>query len=358
MFKQGLTYLLIFFLTPIIGYSQLANLEKEIQALTAGVNLAYSQDITSGSRVFLLSVKKDDLVPAYCRSRIEAEILNAFDKTKFSVVFQPFLQEKTLKSIESTDTTFKVSNQSSYSVEFGNMRALIDSLQDYNIDLLFYSKLFLSPANHLILKTSLVDVHTLKVISGYTFYGSPKEVLKEKPVSFKLSIYHGQSSNAMVSRSYGQSQALKINPFSDKILYDAASLGVYQKVSKNINWLSAGVQLNAENNYLKEFDDYIRDFNEFRITTFTVGPSLGLHIVDPVTRNIVFSSYTDAGYGKSEWNSGFYFISTQLQLKLTKRLSVDLRGRYYFTGVVITNPFYQDINFKTAHLCGGISLHI
>ena len=285
-------------------------------------------------------------------------MLNVFEKTKFSVVFQPFLQEKTLKSVESTDTTFKVLNQSSYAVEFGNMRALIDSLKDYNIDLLLHSKLFLSPANHLILKTALIDVHTLKVISGYTFYGSSKEVLKEKPMSFVLSIYHGQSSNALVSRSYGPSQALSITPFSDQILYDAASLGVYQKVSKNINWLSAGVQLNAESNYLNAFDDYIQDFNEFRITTFTVGPSLGLHIVNPVTNNIIFSSYTDAGYGKSEWNSGFYFTSLQLQLKLTKRLSVDLRGRYYLTGVVITEPFYQDINFNTAHLCGGISLHI
>ena len=79
-------------------------LESEINTLVYSVNHAYSKDISSGTRTFLLSLKKDDGVSAYCRSRLEAELLGALNGTKFEVVFQPFLQEKTLKYVESTDT--------------------------------------------------------------------------------------------------------------------------------------------------------------------------------------------------------------------------------------------------------------
>ena len=84
-------------------------METEINNLVIGVNHAYSKDISSGTRTFLLSLKKDDGVSAYCRNRLEAELLGALNGTKFEVVFQPFLQEKTMKYIESTDTTFSPS---------------------------------------------------------------------------------------------------------------------------------------------------------------------------------------------------------------------------------------------------------
>ena len=357
LLKKRLIIILI--ILPFIVLSQNSEKwEEEIRTLAEGVNHAYSQDISSGSRVFLLSVKKDELASPYCRSRVESELINALNGTKFSTVFQPFLQEKTLKYVESTDTTFKVSNQSSYAVEFGNMRSLLDSLKDYNIDLILYSKIFLSPSNHLILKTALVDIHTLKVVSGYTFYGSDREFSEEKKLDWVINFYHGRAINGEVSRSYGSSQGLTIDPFSADIYYDGITIGLYQNSPKESEWFSSGILVNLENNYLPTFDDYIYDINEFRIRTISVAPSIGFHLNNSLTKRRVFSLFLDAGYGKAETYSGYYFISSQVQLKLTNWLGINIQGRYYLNSISITTPFYQDINFNTTQLCGGISINI
>tara|TARA_B110000503_G_scaffold131976_1_gene207397 strand:- start:2087 stop:3163 length:1077 start_codon:yes stop_codon:yes gene_type:complete len=358
LLKNRLILILTILTLPFIVLAQnTTQWEQEIRTLTEGVHRAYLQDISSGSRVFLLSVKKDDMASAYCRSRVESELINVLNGTKFSTVFQPFLQEKTFKYVESTDTTFKVSNQSSYVVEFGNMRTLLDSLRDYNIDLILYSKIFLSPSNHLILKTALIDIYTLKVVSGYTFYGSKKEFPREKKLNLAINIYHGLSSNGEVSRSYGPSQGLTINPFNADIYYDGIALGLYQNI-KGADWFSAGLLVNVENNYLPTFDDYIYNINEFRIRTISVAPSLGFHLNNPATNSRIISLFLDAGYGKSEIHNGYYFISSQAQLKLTNWLGVSVQGRYYLNEISISSPFYQDINFTTTQLCGGISINL
>lgn len=353
-------YLLGFFLFPLLSLGQINDKgwETEIDALVEGVKHAYSKDVSSGTRVFMLSLKKDDRVSAYCRSRLEAELLGSLNETKFDVVFQPFLIEKTLKFVESTDTTFKVSNQSSYAVEFGNMRNLIDSLKDYNIDLVIYSKLFLTPANHLLLKSVLVDLKSLQVLSSYTFYGTDDIDKSRNKITISLNFYHGQAQNGTVSRSYGASQSLSINPFNTTVLNDGISIGFSQYLSSNKKYVSAGVLLNLESNYLTNFDDYIYDINEFQIRSISIAPSIGFHLKNSQRKKNLMSIYFNGGFAKSELNRSFYYSESELRFHLTRRFAGNLRGRYYLTNVEMFEPFYQNINYNNIQLCGGFSIQL
>ena len=345
---------------PILSFSQMndKDWETEIDALVEGVRYAYSKDVSTGSRVFILSLKKDDGVSAYCRSRLEAELLGSLNETKFNVVFQPFLLEKTLKFVESTDTTFKVFNQSSYAVEFGNMRTLMDSLKDYNIDLVMYSKLFLAPSNNLILKSVLVDLKTLEVISSYTFYGTDDVKRSRNQIAVSLNFYHGQAQNSIVSRSYGPSQALSIDPFNTSVLHDGMSLGFYQYLFSNTRYVSAGVLLNLESNYLNFFDDYIYDINEFQIRSISIAPSLGFHLKNLQRDISIASAYVNCGFAKSELNRSFYYVETELRLHLSKRFAGNLRVRSYLSNVEMFEPFYQNINYNSTQLCAGFSVQL
>mgnify|MGYP005623049597 FL=1 len=358
MFKIRLIYLLGFFLFPFLILSQINErvLETEINNLVIGVNHAYSKDISSGTRTFLLSLKKDDGVSAYCRNRLEAELLGALNGTKFEVVFQPFLQEKTLKYIESTDTTFKVENQSSYAIEFGNMRNLVDSLKDYNIDLVIYSKLFLTPTNHLLLKTALIDLKSLEILSAYTFYGSNEINKFSNRIALSLNFYHGQTQNSTISRSYGPSQSLTINPFNSPVYIDGMSVGVSQYLSNNHQYISAGLLINFESNYLNYFDDYIYNNDEFQIRSISIAPSLGFHLKNFQGQQDLGSIFLTGGFGKSELNRSFYYLESELRLHLTKRLAGNFRSRYYLSPIEMYEPFFQNINHNNIQLCGGFSI--
>ena len=360
MLRISAIYFIGFFLFPLQSFSQKSDKgwEAEINALVEGVKHAYSKDVSSGTRVFMLSLKKDDRVSSYCRSRLEAELLGSLNETKFDVVFQPFLQEKTLKFVESTDTTFKVSNQSSYAVEFGNMRTLIDSLKDYNIDLVIYSKLFLAPANHLILKSVLVDLKSLEVLSSYTFYGIDDMKKSQNRIAISLNFYHGQAPMTTVSRSYGASQSLSIDPFNTSVLNDGMSIGFSQYLFSNTRYVSAGLLLNLESNYLTYFDDYIYDINEFQIRSISIAPSLGFHFKNSQRDKNLMSLFFNGGFAKSELNRSFYYIESELRLHLTKRFAGNIRGRYYLTNVEMFQPFYQNINYNNIQLCGGFSIQL
>tara|TARA_B100000768_G_C11274015_1_gene374890 strand:- start:1508 stop:2581 length:1074 start_codon:yes stop_codon:yes gene_type:complete len=352
--------LIILTLLPQVSVSQELDIdwENEIQSILNDFNVAFNKDITQGTRVYILALKKDLNTPAYCKYRIQTSMASGFANSKFEVVFQPFLSEQTLKRVESTDTSFRMINESSYKKEFKNMRSLMDSLKEYNIDLLLSGSVFLSPSNHLVLSVSLVEINSLETKTSYVFYGDDSDKSKPRGTEIIFSVMHGLSRDSEIARIYGTSQAQTIGPNKELSNVDAIQLGVYQRVFRTMNWLSSGIFISGENHYVRDFDDYLYNINDFQIRSLSISGALSFNLSPPSPdRNPSASIVLAAGAGKTTLRETHYIFSGMTRINLTNWLGAQF-GLRYLTPVRITYPYEQQIKYLNTQLCAGLLLHI
>ena len=232
------------------------------------VALLLSKDVTAGTRVFILSTERDESVPSMYRSRVEGVIAGALAQTKFDIVYQPFLKEETIKRVESTDSTFKVSNQSSYKMDYGSMRTLLDTMKEYSIDLLLASHLYLSHQYGLILDVWLIDSKTLELKQTYRVYSASIENRMRDKAEVQISALHGTAAESYISREYGNSQALTIGPELEQIFVDGARLSIIQPILRSSNIVKGGFLLGFENTYLKNLQIMFTTLMNFKFAVF------------------------------------------------------------------------------------------
>ena len=316
-----------------------------------------SKDVTAGTRVFILSTERDESVPSMYRSRVEGVIAGALAQTKFDIVFQPFLKEETIKRVESTDSTFKVSNQSSYKMDYGSMRTLLDTMKEYSIDLLLASHLYLSNQYGLILDVWLIDSKTLELRQTYRVYSSSIENGMRDKAEVQISALHGTATESYISREYGNSQALTIGPELEPIFIDGARLSIIQPILRSSNVMKGGFSLGIENSYLKNFTDNVYGINEFQIRSISLGALLQLALVRNNKGRELVSLQFYGGLTKTSIFNTAYSVGTGANIRLTDWFSVFTMSQWN-TELAIQEPFKQNINYQTPQLCGGISIHI
>ena len=316
-----------------------------------------SKDVTAGTRVFILSTERDESVPSMYRSRVEGVIAGALAQTKFDIVFQPFLKEETIKRVESTDSTFKVSNQSSYKMDYGSMRTLLDTMKEYSIDLLLSSHLYLTSQYGLILDVWLIDSKTLELRQTYRVYSSSIENGMRDKAEVQISALHGTATESYISREYGNSQALTIGPELEQIFIDGARLSIIQPILRSSNIMKGGFSLGIENSYLKNFTDNVYGINEFQIRSISLGALLQLALVSNKKGRELVSLQFYGGLTKTSIFNTAYSVGTGANIRLTDWFSVFAISQWN-TELAIQDPFKQNINYQTPQLCGGISIHI
>ena len=316
-----------------------------------------SKDVTAGTRVFILSTERDESVPSMYRSRVEGLIAGALAQTKFDIVYQPFLKEETIKRVESTDSTFKVSNQSSYKMDYGSMRTLLDTMKEYSIDLLLASHLYLSHQYGLILDVWLIDSKTLELRQTYRVYSASIENRMRDKAEVQISALHGTAVESYISREYGNSQALTIGPELEQIFVDGARLSIIQPILRSSNIMKGGFLLGIENTYLKNFTDNVYDINEFQIRSISLGALLQIAVVNNNKGRDILSLQFYGGLTKTSIFNTAYSAGTGANIRLTDWFSVFAMSQWN-TQLAIQDPFKQNINYQTPQLCGGISVHI
>ena len=331
--------------------------EIALLELQESLHLFLSKDVTSGTRVFILSPERDESVPSIYRSRVEGVIVSALAQTKFDIVFQPFLKEETIKRVESTDSTFKVSNQSSYKLDYGSMRTLLDSMKEYSIDLLLASHLYLSNQHGLILDVWLIDSKTLELKQTYRVYSAIIENRLRDKAEVQISAFHGTATECYISREYGNSQALTIGPDLEQIFVDGARLSIIQPILRSSNVMKGGVSLGIENSYLKNFTDNVYGINEFQIRSISLGALLQFALVSNNKGRELVSLQFHGGLTKTSIFNTAYSVGTSANIRLTDWFSVFAMSQWN-TELAIQDPFKQNINYQTPQLCGGISIHI
>jgi len=331
--------------------------EIALLELQESLHLFLSKDVTSGTRVFILSPERDESVPSIYRSRVEGVIVSALAQTKFDIVFQPFLKEETIKRVESTDSTFKVSNQSSYKLDYGSMRTLLDSMKEYSIDLLLASHLYLSNQHSLILDVWLIDSKTLELKQTYRVYSAIIENRLRDKAEVQISAFHGTATESYISREYGNSQALTIGPDLEQIFVDGARLSIIQPILRSSNVMKGGVSLGIENSYLKNFTDNVYGINEFQIRSISLGALLQFALVSNNKGRELVSLQFHGGLTKTSIFNTAYSVGTSANIRLTDWFSVFAMSQWN-TELAIQDPFKQNINYQTPQLCGGISIHI
>lgn len=331
--------------------------EIALLELQESLHLFLSKDVTSGTRVFILSPERDESVPSIYRSRVEGVIVSALAQTKFDIVFQPFLKEETIKRVESTDSTFKVSNQSSYKLDYGSMRTLLDSMKEYSIDLLLASHLYLSNQHGLILDVWLIDSKTLELKQTYRVYSAIIENRLRDKAEVQISAFHGTATESYISREYGNSQALTIGPDLEQIFVDGARLSIIQPILRSSNVMKGGVSLGIENSYLKNFTDNVYGINEFQIRSISLGALLQFALVSNNKGRELVSLQFHGGLTKTSIFNTAYSVGTSANIRLTDWFSVFAMSQWN-TELAIQDPFKQNINYQTPQLCGGISIHI
>ena len=357
MFKKFyISTLLIFGLCNLAAQNILYPSETSLLELQESLHYFLSKDVTAGTRVFILSTERDESVPSMYRSRVEGLIAGALAQTKFDIVYQPFLKEETIKRVESTDSTFKVSNQSSYKMDYGSMRTLLDSMKEYSIDLLLASHLYLSQYG-LILDVWLIDSKTLELRQTYRVYSASIENRMRDKAEVQISAFHGTAVESYISREYGNSQALTIGPELEQIFVDGARLGIIQPILRSSNILKGGFLLGIENTYLKSFTDNVYDINEFQIRSVSLGALLQIAAVNSNKGRDILSLQFYGGLTKTSIFNTAYSVGTGANIRLTDWFSVFAMSQWN-TQLAIQDPFKQNINYQTPQLCGGISVHI
>lgn len=354
--RKSLIYISLLVVTVLHAQRSSLSLESQVDRLSSGVTHAFKRDITPGTRLFVLRTNKDEFSSSILRDHMERKLLDAFQETKFEVVYQPFLVERTIKQVESTDSSFVLSTSSTYNDHFRSMRALQDSLMDYNVDLLLQSNLFYTADDILILEVSLIDVRTLEVKSGYTFYGRP--FLDKEDVTYDVSVSHGLSRNANVYRSYGAAANLTIGPYEDDVYSDAIELNILQKPFEKFDWLSAGLFLGAQRFYVNDFTDVIYNINDFKLTALSLGTSVSVSLINADKLKSFWILNASAGISKLSLEDNYYFLQFSTEVKLNPWLGLFFGTKDYVGQIGISDPYLQSINLNNIQLCGGVTLHL
>jgi hypothetical protein len=335
-----------------------SKVDQSIEKILREAEIKLSNEIVVGSRVFVMTPRFSAGVAPYIRDRIGAGLVQSLAQSKYVPVYQPFLEERTYKRIESSDTALRVIHSSSLFDDYKSMRSFVDTLNGYAVDLILVSRIHKNESDVLVLNMDLVDSRTLQIKSSSTVYSANK-IKINRDTHMQISGGFGVSPSALLYRNYPQLSNGLVGPFETPINYQMIELGVYQDVLRGHEELKFGIVGAYESTFLQGvFNDSLYQINKFEIGALRLGLSLELSLLSngPDPRPIL-SLTSNACISKPTLLDSYFSSDTRVTINFSRSLGGFIQIR--FTDPIVKNAVYTDIiNNQSYMLCYGASINI
>lgn len=348
----------LLFAVGLSGQQLNLKVDQSIEKLLVEAERSLSQDITKGSRIFVMTPRFSAAVPPYVRDRVGAGLIQSLAESKFVPIYQPFLEERTNKRIESSDTALRIIHSSSLYDDYASMRALVDTLEGYAVDLLLVSRIHQNESEILVLNIDIVDAKTLQIESSLTVFSSDK-IAPGRDTYIRVNALIGNSPATTIYRDYPQLTNGLVGPFEVPLSYQALTLGVHQDVLKGREEIKFGISSGYESTYLQgAFNDSLYQVNQFNIDAFTLGVSLEFSAISKgANPRPIVSLLVNANVSKPTLFDNYFSSDTRLTVHFTRSIGAFFQVR--FTDSIVKNGVYTDvINNQSYMLCYGASIHI
>lgn len=358
MSKKAYIFLFTLLSAVVHGQSVSLKVDQSIERLLQEVEVKLSNEIVVGTRVFVMTPRFSAGVAPYIRDRVGAGLVQSLTKSKYVPIYQPYLEERTYKRIESSDTALRVIHSSSLFDDYKSMRSFIDTLNGYAVDLILVSRIHKNDADVLVLNIDLVDSRTLQIKSSSTVYSTNK-IKVNRDTHMKISGGFGVAPSALLYRNYPQLSSGLVGPFETSINYQTLEFGVYQDVLKGHEELRFGIIGAYESTYLEgAFNDTLYQINKFEIGALRLGMSLELSLISngPNPRPVVSLS-TNVSISKPTLLDSYFSSDTRVTINFSRSLGGYIQVR--FSDPIVKNAVYTDIiNNQSYMLCYGASINI
>lgn len=360
MFSRVNIFFCFVFASVTISAQEVASkLDRSIGVILSNTESSIKHDITPGSRVFVMTPRSGAAIPPYVSERIASGLIGVLRESKFVAVYQPFLEERTLKKIESSDSILRVVHRSSVFNDFASMRVFVDSLKSYAVDLLLVPKLHINVNGELVMNLDVVDLRTLQVESSYTLFSHSKLNQLPRDTYFRINAAVGTSQSASVYRDYPQLSNGIVGPYDLSIDNHGLSFGVYQDIVRGREELKCGLLCGYESNHISSgFQDTVYQLNQFSIPAMTVGLSLELAAMSKgKNARPLISVMANAHVGKPNILDNYYSFDTRATLYLSRSIGTYFQLR--FLDNIQRHGTYTDVVINQSYfLCYGIAVNI
>lgn len=354
MFKRYYIYILLVLGGNTWAQSQLA-VDRAINSVLAKCSVDLRSDITVGTRIYIQSPRASVNVPLYVKDRIANEIASTLKESKFKVVYQPFLEDHTIKKVHVSDSALRVVHRSSFETQFKNMRNVLDSLKGYNIDLLLASRVQMSEQGDLILNVYVVNANNLEVESSYTYYSNNKMSKGIRKSTIEISTFFGQYSSALAYREY-YAISQTIGPFNVSPQVNAVDIGFSQQIIANNPSFKAGVFAGMESTHISEgIVDSVYQLNSTSIGAIRVGLTISGQLYLEGSRRPVVGLTQQAILAKPTLIDQYLVSESKINVYLSKNISAFAALRYS-QPIISRIPYKDIIEFQSYSICYGISL--
>jgi len=356
LFKNYLISVLVVLSGILSAQNQLA-IDRSINRVLDECSIDLSKDITVGSRIYIQSPRASVNVPLYVKDRIASEITGALQESKFKVVYQPFLEDHTIKKVHVSDSALRVTHSSSIETQFKNMRNVLDSLQGYNIDLLLASRIQMSELGDLILNVYIVNAKNLEVESSYVYYSNNKTSKGIRKSKLEVSTFFGQYTSAVAYREY-YSIGQTIGPFAVKPQVNAVDIGFSQQILANDPSFNVSVFSGIESTHINEgINDSIYQLNSSSINAVRAGLSISGHLFLEGSKRPVAGITQKVVFAKPTLIDQYLVSESSLNICLSRNISAFAAIRYS-QPIISRIPYKDIIEFQSYSICYGISLSL
>lgn len=336
-----------------------SKMDQSIEVLLSEAENHLKHDITVGTRIFVMTPRSGAAIAPYLGERIGAGLTKVLKESKFVAVYQPFLEERTLKKIESSDSLLRVIHRSSVFDDFASMRVFVDSLKSYAVDLILVPKLHVNVNGELVMNLDVVDLKTLQVESSYTVYSNSKLHQLPRDTYFRINAATGSSQSALVYREYPQLTNGIVGPYDLMVNFQSITLGVYQDVLRSREEFKCGVLIGYESNHISTgFVDTLYQLNQFDIPALTMGLSVEFAALSRGTDpRPILSFMANAHVGKPNILDTYYAFDTRATLYLSRSIGAYFQLRFV-DNIQRNGSFTDTLVNQSYFLCYGLAVNI
>lgn len=359
MFKRIFIILILIFGGILSAQTKQSKDERAISDVLRSIQLDFESSIIEGSRVFVMTPKISIGVSPYLRDRLKDGLTNALGDSKFQLVYQPFLEDNTAKKIEVSDTVVRVQQFSTMNEDYNSMRAVIDTLNAYSVDLFVASRIQKTQDDHLIVHVQFVKTKNLEVLSNSSYFSNKSARNTTKNKGLYIDVFTGQNKSSLAYRDYTNLSNGIVGPYNVVSQINGVTTVFYQDVARTVSSFKGGLLLGAENSFVREgFIDTLYQSHTFSIPSFLVGLSIRANLNSSGPKGKPVLGIEERIFlGKPTMIDQYLVSETRVNIGITEFLNLFGSVRYS-QPVAFSSSVQQILEFQSYSLCYGISVNI